>query len=194
LPVPIELVSQQTVGASLGKIFLESSLKAGLIGLILVAIFMIFYYRLPGIFAVISLMIYGILVLAIFKLWPVTLTLSGMAGFILSIGMAVDANVLIFERLKEELRARQPLSMAIEDAFLRAWPSIRDGNVSTLVTCLILIWFSTGVVKGFAITLGLGILVSMFSAIVITKNLLRLFKPEWLEKRMWLIGGVKIKN
>ncbi|MCK4540320.1 protein translocase subunit SecD [Candidatus Parcubacteria bacterium] len=195
LPVPIELVGQQTVGASLGKIFLESSLKAGLIGLILVAFFMIFYYRLPGIFAVISLAIYGILVLAIFKLWPVTLTLSGMAGFILSIGMAVDANVLIFERLKEELKSGRPLILAIEDSFLRAWPSIRDGNVSTLVTCLILIWFSTGVVKGFAITLGLGILVSMFSAIVITRNLLWLFKPEWLEKRMWLIsGGVKIKN
>ena len=189
LPVPIELVSQQTVGASLGKIFLAASLKAGLIGLILVALFMVFYYRLPGIFAVISLTIYGILVLAIFKLWSVTLTLSGMAGFILSIGMAVDANVLIFERLKEEFKSGRPLGLAIEDSFSRAWPSIRDGNVSTLVTCLILIWFSTGVVKGFAITLGLGILVSMFSAIVITKNLMRLFKPEWLEKRMWLIGG-----
>ena len=192
LPVPIDLISQQTVGASLGQIYLESSLKAGLIGLILVAIFMIFYYRLPGIFAVVSLAIYGLLVLAIFKLLSITLTLSGMAGFILSIGMAVDANVLIFERLKEELRARRPLSMAIENSFMRAWPSIRDGNVSTLLTCLILIWFSTSIVKGFAITLGLGILVSMFSAIVITRNLLRLFKPEWLEKRIWLFGsGVK---
>ncbi|MEA1962627.1 MAG: protein translocase subunit SecD [Patescibacteria group bacterium] len=187
LPVPIELVSQQTVGASLGKISLESSLKAGLIGLILVALFMIFYYRLLGIFAVISLAIYGVLVLAIFKLWPVTLTLSGMAGFILSIGMAVDANVLIFERLKEEIKSGRPLNMAIENSFTRAWPSIRDGNVSTLITCLILIWFSTGVVKGFAITLGLGILVSMFSAIVITKNIIRFLKPEWMEKRRWLI-------
>jgi preprotein translocase subunit SecD len=124
----------------------------------------------------------------LFKLWPVTLTLSGLAGFILSIGMAVDANVLIFERLKEELRAGKPLNLAIDDAFDRAWPSIRDGNVSTLITCFILIQFTTSIVKGFAITLGLGVLVSMFSAIFITKTLLKLIAGGWLEKRIWLAG------
>jgi len=191
LPVPIELISQQTVGASLGKISLEISLKAGLLGLLLVALFMIVYYRLPGVLAVISLCIYGILVLAIFKIIPVTLSLAGLAGFILSIGMAVDANVLIFERLKEELKAGRPLSIAIINAFERAWPSIRDGNVSTIITCLILMWFSTSIVKGFAITLFLGILISMFSAIVITKTLLQTVESEWLEKRLGLLGANK---
>ena len=193
LPVPIELISQQTVGATLGQASMESSLFAGIIGLILVAVFMIVYYRIPGILAVISLMIYGILVLSLFKMWPVTLTLSGLAGFILSIGMAVDANVLIFERLKEELKDGKPLSLAVTDSFNRAWPSIRDGNVSTLITCFILIQFTTSIVKGFAITLGLGVLVSMFSAIVITKTFLQLLSGDWLFKRLWLFG-VKVKN
>ncbi len=188
LPVPIKLINQETVGASLGKASLSSSLKAGLAGLILVAFFMIIYYRLPGLLAVISLAIYGILILAVFKLWPVTLTLSGMAGFILSIGMAVDANVLIFERLKEELRLNKPLGTAMNDAFNRAWPSIRDGNVSTLITCLILIQFSTSIVKGFAITLGLGVIVSMFSAIIITKTFLQIIAGSWLESKLWLLG------
>lgn len=188
LPVPINLVSQKTVGASLGKTSVDNSLKASMIGLILVAVFMIIFYRMFGIFAVFSLCIYGILVLAIFKIWPVTLTLSGLAGFILSIGMAVDANVLIFERIKEELRIGKPLPRAVEEGFKRAWPSIRDGNFSTLITCFILIQFSTGIVRGFAITLSLGILVSMFSAIIITKNLLILISGEWLEKRRWLLG------
>lgn len=188
LPVPIELINQQTVGSSLGKMSLQSSLKAGMIGLIVVAIFMILYYRLPGLLAVISLTIYGLMVLAIFKIWPVTLTLSGMAGFILSIGMAVDANVLIFERLKEELRGKKPLSLAIEDSFNRAWPSIRDGNVSTLITCFILIQFSTSIVKGFAVTLSLGILISMFSAIIITKTFLQLISEKWLKNKDFLIG------
>ena len=174
LPVPIKLISQQTVGASLGHSSLNDSLKAGLIGLLLVAIFMILYYRLSGFLAVISLSIYGIIVLAIFKIWPVTLSLSGMAGFILSIGMAVYSNFLVFERLKEELKEEKPFSMALEDAFSRAWPSIRDGNVSTLITCFILIQFSTSIVKGFAITLGLGVIVSMFSAIIVTKTLMKL--------------------
>ncbi len=187
LPVPIELINQQTVGASLGHESLTFSLRAGLIGLLLVALFMIIYYRLPGLLAVISLVFYGVLILAIFKLWPVTLTLAGLAGLILSIGMAVDANVLIFERLKEELRAGKPLGRAIQEAFKRAWPSIRDGNVSTLITCFILIQFSTSVVKGFAITLGLGVIISMFSAIIITKVLLNLVAGEWLEKRKWLM-------
>ncbi|MFH0923278.1 MAG: protein translocase subunit SecD [Candidatus Falkowbacteria bacterium] len=187
LPVPINLINQQTVGASLGHESVANSLRAGIIGLILVAIFMVIFYRLPGLLAVFALAIYGALILAIFKLWPVTLTLSGLAGFILSIGMAVDANVLIFERFKEELRSGKPLDSAIEEGFMRAWPSIRDGNVSTLITCFILIQFSTSIIKGFAITLGLGVLISMFSAIVITRNFLRLASGEWLEKRMWLI-------
>ncbi|MCK5537615.1 MAG: protein translocase subunit SecD [Bacteroidales bacterium] len=194
LPVPIELISQQTVGASLGHVSLMESLKAGLIGLILVAIFMILYYRLSGILAVLSLTIYGILILAIFKLWPVTLTLSGMAGFILSIGMAVDANVLIFERLKEELRRGNPYSIALEEAFKKAWPSIRDGNVSTLITCFILIQFSTSVVKGFAITLGLGVTMSMLTAVVVTKNFSKVLDTEFFAKRPWLFGGRQLKN
>ncbi len=188
LPVPIDLINQQTVGASLGQKSVSDSLQAGIIGLILVAIFMVVFYRLPGLLAVFALAIYGILILAIFKLWPVTLTLSGIAGFILSIGMAVDANVLIFERFKEELRLGKPLDNAIEEGFTRAWPSIRDGNFSTLITCFILIQFSTSVVKGFAITLGLGIIISMFSAIVITKNFLRLAGGERLEGKRWLFG------
>jgi len=194
LPVPIYLVSQQTVGASLGAESIEKSLFAGMVGLILVAIFMILYYRLPGLLSVIALMIYGIFVLFLFKIIPVTLTLSGIAGFILSIGMAVDANVLIFERLKEELRSGKPLGSAIDEGFKRAWTSIRDGNVSTLITCFILAWFGTSMIKGFAITLGLGVLVSMFSAVVITRLLLKLFiNPEKQSDRMWLFG-VKVKK
>jgi len=188
LPVPIDLISQKTVGASLGKASVDSSLEAGIIGLILVVIFMIIFYRAFGIFAVFSLCIYGMLVLAIFKIWPVTLTLSGLAGFVLSIGMAVDANVLIFERIKEELRIGKPLQRSIEEGFKRAWPSIRDGNFSTLITCFILIQFSTSIVRGFAVTLSLGVLVSMFSAIIITKNFLLLISSEWLDKRRWLLG------
>ncbi len=194
LPVPIEIINQQTVGASLGHESLLASLKAGLIGLILVAVFMILYYRLPGIMAVFSLIVYGLLVLALFKVVSVTLTLAGLAGFILSIGMAVDANVLIFERLKEELRIGNPIRIAIDEAFIRAWPSIRDGNFSTLITCFILFQFSSGVVKGFAITLILGVIVSMFSAIVITKNFMMVVSGEWLEKRKWILGVNNKKN
>lgn len=191
LPVPIELVSQQTVGASLGRASLLMSLKAGLIGILLVAIFMIIYYRLPGLLAVISLAMYGILVLTLFKLVPVTLTLAGLAGFILSIGMAVDANVLIFERFKEELAQGYSLSKAIDNAFARAWPSIRDGNISTIITCLILIWFSTSIVKGFAITLLVGVIISMISAVIITKTFMQLCDRGWLDNNKWLIGVKK---
>ena len=169
----------------------KNKVKKLVIGLILVALFMILYYRLPGVLAVFSLIIYGLLVLALFKLWPVTLTLAGMAGFVLSIGMAVDANVLIFERIKEELKIGKPLDLAIDEGFKRAWPSIRDGNVSTLITCFILIQFSTSIVKGFAITLSLGIVISMFSAIVITKNFFNLISGPWLENRKWLMGVKK---
>lgn len=195
LPVPINLISQQTVGATLGKISLEKSLLAGLVGLILLALFMIIYYRLPGIFAVMALAIYAMISLSIFELIPVTLTLSGIAGFILSIGIAVDANVLIFERTKEELREGQALLPAIESGFNRAWPSIRDSNFSSLITCFILYSFGASMVKGFALTLGIGILVSMFSALVITKNFLRLSAKEKIEKHLWLFGiNKKQKN
>ncbi len=188
LPLPITLVNQQTIGASLGQQSVDNSLKAGFIGLALVALFMIIYYRFLGFLSVLALAAYGILSLAIFKLWPVTLTLSGIAGFILSIGMAVDANILIFERLKEELRAGKSLSSATADGFSRAWPSIRDSNFTTMIVCLVLIQFSTSVIKGFAVTLLLGVLISMFSAITITRTLLRLFSEQWFEKHRWLIG------
>ncbi len=191
LPVPITLVNQQNVGASLGKISVQKSLFAGLIGLTIVALFMIIYYRLPGVLSVIALAIYTLIVLAIFKLWPVTLTLAGIAGYILSIGMAVDANVLIFERIKEELRIGKPLASAMEDGFKRAWLSIRDSNFSSLITCFILMWFGTSLIQGFAVTLGIGILVSMFSAITITRTFLRLIVSEWLDKRPSLMGVKK---
>lgn len=174
LPVPIELISQQTVGASLGTISLEKSLQAGMLGLLVVSIFMILYYRLPGLVAVVSLVFYGLVVIAIFKLVPVTITLAGTAGFILSLGFAVDANILIFERLKEELREGNTLPIAVDKGFKRAWPSIYDGNVSTIITCIILVAFTSSVVKGFAITLLIGILISMFTAMVVTKMLIKL--------------------
>ncbi|TRZ77846.1 protein translocase subunit SecD [bacterium] len=170
LPVPIKLIGQQTVGATLGEISIQKSLKAGMIGLLAVAIFMIFYYKLLGLLAGVALVVYVILSLAIFKMIPVTLTLSGIAGFILSFGMAVDANVLIFERVKEELNKGATLEMSISEGFTKAWPSIRDGNVSTLITCLILWTFASSSVKGFALTLGIGILVSMISAIIVTRK------------------------
>ncbi|KKQ59836.1 MAG: Protein translocase subunit SecD, partial [Parcubacteria group bacterium GW2011_GWE2_38_18] len=190
LPVPISLVNQQTIGASLGQKSVDDSFKAGYIGFALVALFMILFYRLPGVLSVVALAIYGLIVLSIFKLWPVTLTLSGLAGFIMSIGMAVDANVLIFSRMREEIKNGRHLGMAIEEGFRRAWPSIRDSNVSTLITCFILIQFSTSVVKGFAITLTVGVLVSMFTAIFITRTFLKLIPENWLEKA-WLIGTIK---
>jgi protein-export membrane protein SecD len=174
LPVPINLISQQTIGASLGSESLAKSLLAGLIGLILVGIFMIGYYRLPGVLSVLSLLFYTIILLFIFKLIPITLTLSGIAGFVLSLGMAVDANVLIFERMKEELKLGKPLGSAIDEGFKRAWPSIRDGNASTLITCLFLALFGTSSIKGFAITLTAGVLMSMLSAIVVTRVWLKL--------------------
>ena len=183
LPVPINLISQQTVGASLGQESVDKSLFAGLIGLAAVALFMILYYRLPGLLAVLALAIYTAIVLTLFKVIPVTLTLAGVAGFILSVGMAVDANVLIFERLKEELKNGRELDSAIEEGFKRAWTSIRDSNLSTILTCLILIWFGTSIIKGFAITLALGVVISMFSAIMVTRSFLRLFsklKIKWL--------------
>jgi len=188
LPVPIKLLSQQTVGASLGEESLQKSLKAGIAGLIILSLIMILYYRLPGLLAVIALIIYTLVILSLFKLIPITLTLSGVAGFILSIGIAVDANVLIFERMKEELKKGRTLTMAIEEGFARAWVSIRDSNVSTLITCFVLAYFSTSIVKGFAITLGIGILVSMLSAIIVTKTFLKLVAPTRIGNVKWLFG------
>ena len=242
LPVPITLISQKTVEASLGSQSIANSLKAGLIGLLLVSLFMIIYYRLPGLLAVGSLLVYGLTVLAIFKALPVwlalalviimvglifytfnelkifngtlallfavigllvffyalksvTLTLSGIAGFILSIGMAVDANILIFARTREELKSgNKSVSQAVNDGFKRAWPSIRDGNVSTLLTCLILMFFGTSTVQGFGTTLFIGIAVSLFSAIVITHTLFVVILGDWLEKRTWLLGVRRTKS
>lgn len=191
LPVPIELVNQTTVGATLGKVSVQRSFLAGMFGLLLVCIFMIVFYRLPGVLAVIALGFYAVIILAIFKLLSVTLTLAGVAGFILSIGMAVDANVLIFERFKEELRSGKDIQSAIEEGFAQAWSSIRDSNVSSLITCLILSWFGTSIIKGFAITLAIGILLSMFSAIIITKTLLRLVVTQKIDKNKWLLGVSK---
>lgn len=194
LPVPIKLVSQTNVGATLGQTAIQKSLFAGLIGLLLVAIFMIAYYRMPGVLAVLALCIYSLIVLAIFKLFSVTLTLAGIAGYILSIGMAVDANVLIFERTKEELRERKPVAQSVEEGFRRAWSSIRDSNASSIITCIILAWFGTSLVKGFAITLGIGVLVSMFSAITVTRTFLRLISAQWLEKHLSWFGNIHLIN
>jgi len=171
LPVPIKLIGQQTIGATLGEISIQRSLKAGAIGLAVVALYMILYYKLLGMLASVALIVYAVLSLAIFKFIPVTLTLSGIAGFILSFGMAVDANVLVFERIKEKLREGETLETSVKDGFVKAWPSIRDGNVSTLITCLILWTFASSSIKGFALTLGIGIMVSMLSAIVVTRKL-----------------------
>lgn len=235
LPVPIKLIFQQNVGATLGKESIQKSLIAGILGLILIALFMISYYRLPGLLATFALIIYALISLAIFKIgisftaiilvglffflgirvnaWfgffalasylvlmflnsvsPVTLTLGGIAGFILSIGMAVDANILIFERLKEEIRSGKEISKAVDDGFQRAWLSIRDSNVSSLITTIILYIFGTPSIKGFAVTLGIGILISMFTAITVTKTLLKLFIGNNLLTHPWLFGVSKIKQ
>ncbi len=183
---------QDEVDPTLGADSLRKSLIAGLVGLFLVLAFMILYYRLPGALAACALIIYGILVMAIFKLIPVTLTLSGIAAFILSIGMAVDANVLIFERLREELRAGRTVSGAVEAGFNRAWSAIWDSNITTLIVCAILYWmgsnFAEPSVMGFALTLAIGISLSMFTAIFVTRSLLRLVVDTGLAENLWLFG------
>jgi len=238
LPVPVSLISEKTVEASLGNKSINNSLRAGLIGLILVSIFLIFVYRLPGLLSVFSLAVYGVIVLAIFKalpLWltffliislialifyifeelkifsgglaflfgifgillfffalkPVTLTVAGIAGFILSLGMAVDANVLIISRIKEELKLGKTISQSVDEGFKRAWPSIRDGNFSTILTCFILMFFGTSTIKGFGTTLFIGIAVSLFSAIVVSRLLFSLVSGPWLERNPWLFGVKK---
>jgi len=178
LPVSLEIISDETVSPLLGASFVEMAWKAGIIGIVLVMLFMILYYRLSGLLASLALVYYGALVLALFKLIPVTLTLAGLGGFILSIGMAVDANVLIFERMKEEFRMGRTLGAAIESGFNRAWSAIRDSNITTIIVCLILFWVGSSIdsgapVRGFALTLGLGVLISMLTAIVVTRTLLR---------------------
>jgi protein-export membrane protein SecD len=194
LPVPISLISQQSIGASLGEESLQKSLRAGVVGSIAVALFMIILYRVSGLLAVVALFIYIVLNLAIFKLMPVTLTLPGIAGIILSIGMAVDANILVFERLREEFGNKnkdgvfdkQEFLLALNRAYERAWLSIRDGNFTTLLTGFILFWFSTSFIKGFALTLSIGVLTSMFSAMVVTRYLMRLVGEGRLGKKTWV--------
>ncbi len=192
LAVPLEVKSSRTVGPSLGQDSIERSIIAGIVGLGIVALFMVLYYRLPGLLSVVALIIYTAVTFALFKLIPVTLTLAGIAGFILSIGMAVDANVLIFARLKEELRTGRTLSSAIEAGFDHAWPSIRDSNISTMITSAILYWFGnfTGasIITGFALTLFIGVAVSMFTAITVTRTFLRLLVDAGLARHRWWFG------
>jgi preprotein translocase subunit SecD len=236
LPVPIKLISQQNVGATLGFESIQKSMIAGIIGILLIALFMVMYYRFPGLLAVFALIVYGLVSFAIFKigislvgvilvglffflgltvnarfgilafisyvllmlipggLAPVTLTLAGIAGFILSIGMAVDANILIFERFKEEIRSGKDIHRALEDGFNRAWLSIRDSNVSSLITTVILYIFGTPSIKGFALTLGIGILISMFTAITVTNTFLKLFIGNNIMTHPWLFGVSKPKQ
>lgn len=178
LPIPMKVVTSQTVGPTLGQDSLRKSLVAGVIGLSVVVLFMALYYRLPGVLADLALACYALITFSLYKFIPVTLTLPGVAGFVLSIGVAVDANVLIFERLKEELREGKPLHTAIDQGWSRAWSSIRDSNFSTLITCGILYWFGNtfgaSIVKGFSLTLAIGVLVSMFTAIIVTRTFLHL--------------------
>ena len=190
LPVPIKLLQERDVDAVLGADSLSKSYYAAGVGLLLVVVFMILYYRIPGIFASMALFFYCLLVISVFKLLSVTLTLSGIAAAILSIGMAVDANILIFERLKEELRLGRTLTMAVNMGFSRAWPAIRDSNVSTLITCLILFWFAdqlgATIVKGFAVTLSIGVIISMISALLITQTILKVASHSILSKLLYL--------
>jgi preprotein translocase subunit SecD len=190
LPVSLTIQSERKISATLGQEAIDKSIVAGIIGLGMVVLFMIFYYRLPGALASVALVVYSLVTYAAFKLVPVTLTLAGIAGFILSIGMAVDANVLIFARLKEELRSGKTLGAAVEAGFDHAWPSIRDSNASTLITCAILFWFGStfggaSIIKGFALTLAIGVIVSLFSAITVTRTFLRAIVRTNLAKNRW---------
>jgi preprotein translocase subunit SecD len=178
MPVPLKVVQQEDVDATLGEDSVKKSVIAGEIAMLIIMLFMVLHYRLPGVLASLALFVYTTVVLAVFKLWPVTLTLAGIAAFVLSVGMAVDANILIFERMKEELRIGRSLVVAVEEGFARAWSSIRDSNVSTLITCAVLFWFGdqfgASLVKGFALTLGVGVIISLFSAILVTRTFLRI--------------------
>jgi len=199
LKVPVEIVESRIVGPSLGADSLNKSLVAGMIGFAIVALFMIIYYRLPGAVAVVAIAIYGAITFALFKIIPVTLTLSGIAGFLLSTGSALDANILIFERLKEELRNGRSLKQAIDLGWRRAWPSIRDSNIATLITSVILFWFGSAsgasIVKGFALTLAIGVFVSLFTSIFVTRTFLSIVidavKPAQIGK---LFGARSSEN
>jgi len=186
LPVPIKLISQQTIGATLGAESLAKSLKAGIYGLIFVAVFMIIMYRLPGAISVLALIIYVLIVLAVYKLIPVTLSLAGIAGFILSLGMAVDANVLIFARMREEMKAGKTVYQSMHEGFSRAWLSIRDSHVTTLIGAVVLYIFTTSIVKGFALTLGVGVLTSLFTATIVTRAFLNVFSGPRFDRKKWL--------
>ncbi len=175
LPVPIKLQSVQTIGATLGSEMLDDGIKAGVVGLLLIIVFMAFWYRLPGLIAGFALVSYVVIMLALFQWIPVTLTAAGLAGFVLSLGMAVDANVLVFERFKEEFRDGKGSRLAAEEGFSRAWTAIRDGNVTGLLSAIILFWFGTAMIKGFALVLGIGIIISMLSALVLTRTFLMAF-------------------
>ena len=192
-PVPLRVVQQEDVDATLGEEAVVQSVEAGLIAIFVVMAFMVLYYRLPGALAALALFVYVSLTLAVFKLWPVTITSAGIAAFVLSIGMAVDANILIFERMKEELRLGRSLVGAIDAGFARAWTSIRDSNVATVITCIILYWFGdqfgASLVKGFALTLALGVGVSMFSAITVTRTFLRVLIGTPVMRHLWLFGA-----
>ena len=198
LPIPLRTVQAQEVSATLGEDSVVDSVHAGEIGLLAVALFMILYYRLPGFLAALALGVYTAFTLMVFKLWPITLTLSGIAAFVLSVGMAVDANVLIFERMKEELRRGHTLNRAIDLGFSRAWSSIRDSNISTLITCLILYWFGNqfgaNLVKGFALTLAIGVGISMFSAITVTRTFLKMIVGTPLARNHWLFNAEERKG
>lgn len=192
LGVPMEVVSSRTIGPSLGQESIDQSLVAGTVGLAAVCLFMVLFYRIPGVISVVALLIYTAMTFSLFRLIPVTLTLAGIAGFILSIGMAVDANVLIFARLKEELRTGRPIRRAVDAGFDHAWPSIRDSNISTMITCVILYWFGqfsgATIITGFALTLFIGVAVSMFSAIFVSRTLLRAALESNLIPGLWWLG------
>ena len=195
LPIPLKIESYKAIGPSLGALSVEKSVRAGIVGLAVVFLFMLIYYRINGLAADLALALYVLLNLLLYKLVPVTMTLPGIAGFLLSVGMAVDANILVFERMKEELRHGRSLKRAAEAGFSRAWTSVRDSNLATLLTCVILFIFgnafAASLVKGFAITLALGTLVNLFTAIVVTRTLIRLAfgaAGEWIQKHAWLLG------
>ena len=195
LPIPLRVETVRTIGPTLGQDSIRRSIKAGTIGLLIVLSFMMIYYRLPGFLADLALIIYGLLNFALFKLIPVTLTMPGITGFLLSTATAVDANILIFERMKEELRWGRSLGAAIDAGFDRAWTSIRDSNLSTIITCAILYWFGSNfgasIVKGFAITLFIGVMINMFTAITVTRTFISFvfdLAGDWLRNKKWLLG------
>ncbi len=188
LPVPVETIETRTVGPTLGEISIQKSITAGLIGLLLVGIYMVFYYRFPGILAAVILAIYGLLLMGTLAGLQATLTLPGIAGLILSIGMAVDANIIIFERIKDELKSGKTLRASIDAGFKRAYTTIIDANVTTIMTALILAYFTSGTVRGFAVTLGIGVLVSMFTAFFVSRNIIDLFTGSKLMKENKAFG------